>query len=101
MKSKPLGAGHGILPIFGRAPLARSISVLGCLVASSLAEGLGLASALPLLALATDPQGATAAQASGVTQAVLSALAYVNLPVSIYLLAGMVLTGFILKAVLN
>ena len=58
MKSKPLGGGRGILPIFGRASLPRSISVLVCLVASSLAEGLGLASALPLLALATNQQPA-------------------------------------------
>jgi len=101
MKSKPLGGGRGILPIFGRASLARSISVLVCLVASSLAEGLGLASALPLLALATDQQAAAGTPTSAVTRAVLSALAFVNLPASIYLLAGMVLTGFVLKAVLN
>ncbi len=101
MKSTPLGGGRGILPIFGRASLPRSISVLVCLVASSLAEGLGLASALPLLALATDQQATAETQAPAVTTAVLSALAFVNLPPSIYLLAGMVLAGFILKAVLN
>jgi ATP-binding cassette, subfamily C, bacterial len=100
MKSKPLGADQGVLRIFARTSLARRIAVLGCLVLSSLAEAFGLASALPLIAIAA---GGGSSTNSAAENAVLSILQQIDPAASsnIYLLASMVLLGFVLKAVLN
>jgi len=100
MKSRPLGADQGVLRIFARTSLFRRVAVIGCLALSSFAEAFGLASALPLLAFAIDPSGA-AADNSAVNRAILSILSLLHLPANIYLLAGMVLAGFVMKALLN
>jgi len=88
----------GALRIFNSTSLKRRVTVLVSLFASSLAEGFGIASALPLLAIATKDQEAVP---SSVAQAVLSTLDTLHIPPNIYVLSAMVVLAIMLKAVLN
>lgn len=87
-----------IFAIFFRADGTRPGLVLVCLVLASLAEGLGLATLLPLINLAADP---AMAQTSPVGGAVSQALERVGIGTSLGPLVGLVVAAMVLKAVLT
>ena len=84
----------GVLRIFAATSLGRQLTVFGCLLAASLAEGFGLASLLPLLAVAAGQAG----NDSVVGRIVLNALDAVGLPADIGVLLVVVVGGLALKA---
>ena len=84
----------GVLRIFAATSLGRQLTVFGCLLAASLAEGFGLASLLPLLAVAAGQAG----NDSVVGKIVLNVLDTVGLPPDIGVLLVVVVGGLMLKA---
>lgn len=90
----------GTLRIFAATSVGRQATVLGCLLAASLAEGFGLASLLPLLTVASGPQ-VEANSSSAVHDMVNGALAAVGLPADLLVLLMVVVGGIVLKAALT
>ncbi|HKK28950.1 MAG TPA: ABC transporter ATP-binding protein, partial [Alphaproteobacteria bacterium] len=77
-------------------PSWRSAGVLGCLMLSGLAEGFGIASLLPLIAVL----GEQAGDSNALSRAVVEALGSVGLSPQPGLLLGILVGGMILKALL-
>jgi ATP-binding cassette subfamily C protein len=90
----------GTLRIFAATSPARQVTVLGCLLAASLAEGFGIASVLPLLTVAAGPQAGDASN-SAIHDMVNGALAAVGLPADLLVLLMVVVGGVVLKAALT
>jgi ATP-binding cassette subfamily C protein len=90
----------GTLRIFAATSAGRQATVLGCLLAASLAEGFGLASLLPLLTVASGPDAA-ANSGSAIHDMVNGALAAVGLPADLLVLLIVVVGGIVLKAALT
>lgn len=90
----------GTLRIFGATSFGRQATVLGCLLAASLAEGFGIASLLPLLTVAAG-SGAGAPSDSAIHDLVIGALAMVGLEPQLIVLLVVFVGGLVLKAVLT
>jgi ATP-binding cassette subfamily C protein len=90
----------GTLRIFAATSAGRQATVLGCLLAASLAEGFGLASLLPLLTVASGSD-AGATSSSAIHDMVNGALAAVGLPADLLVLLIVVVGGIVLKAALT
>jgi len=90
---------QGLLRIFFTASPWRAASVIGCLLLAGLAEGAGLATMLPVLAIAAggNSGGKTSPLAIGVDKA----LAYVGLPNELSVLLLVVVAGLWIKAALS
>jgi ATP-binding cassette subfamily C protein len=88
---------RGILRIFLGTRGVRKWSVLFCLLIAGIAEGVGLASLLPALSVAFDPDGA---QSSFLHRLVFGALDFAGIPHEIEFLLGLVVLGLIAKAIL-
>lgn len=86
----------GTLRIFAATSFSRQLTVLGCLLVGSLAEGFGLASLLPLLTLVGGDRGD-----SLLDEIVRSVLAAVGLPLQVEVLLLVVVAGLVLKAALT
>ncbi len=85
----------GILRIFFGSKSTNQWVVLVCLILAGLAEGIGLASLLPLLTTA----GAESAEdPSPVSEAVTGALAFLGLPADLEILMAVVMVGLLLKS---
>jgi ATP-binding cassette subfamily C protein len=87
-----------VFAIFFRADGTRPWMVLLCLFAASLAEGLGLATLLPLISLATQPEAVASSPVGG---AISDVLARLGLGTSMEPLVGLVVLALVLKAVLT
>ncbi len=87
-----------VFAIFFRAEGTRPWLVLLCLAVASLAEGLGLATLLPLINLATDPNAVATSPVGG---AVAEALGKVGLSASLGPLVGLVMVAMVVKALLT
>lgn len=74
----------------------RRFAVLACLLAAGLAEGIGLASLVPVVAIATGEAGD-----SPVERAIAGALASVGLAPELGILLGVVVAGLVVKALLT
>ncbi len=90
----------GTLRIFRATSIGRQLTVLGCLLAASLAEGFGIASLLPLLTVAAGP-GAGAPSDSAIHDMVTGALAAIGLPPDLIVLLVVFVGGLVLKAALT
>lgn len=90
----------GTLRIFGATSVGRQATVLGCLLAASLAEGFGIASLLPLLTVAAG-SNAGAPSDSAIHDMVTGALAMVGLEPDLVVLLVVFVSGLVLKAVLT
>ncbi|MEQ8355235.1 MAG: ABC transporter ATP-binding protein [Kiloniellaceae bacterium] len=88
----------GILRIFYGARGTNPWLVLGCLLLAGIAEGIGLATLLPLLSLAID---GGANEASPLALYVEEVLAYVDLTPSLGLLLALVVGGIVIKCLLT
>ena len=88
----------GILRIFFSAEGTRPWMVLGCLLFASFAEGLGIATILPLLTVAagTDP-----AESSLISQIVTEGLGLLGLAPELHVLLILVVTALVLKALVT
>ncbi|MEM9761195.1 MAG: ABC transporter ATP-binding protein [Pseudomonadota bacterium] len=86
-----------VLRIFFRAEGTRALLVLFCLVLSALAQGIGLASMLPIVSIALGGEGG----AGPSTQAVLDGLARVGSPPDVYLLLGLAVLAILVKNALT
>ena len=93
----------GVIRIFFRAKEASPWTVLLCLLVASLFEGVGLATLLPLLTVATgnDVSGSDVSEASAINRIVLDALDYVGLTPDLAVLISIVVVALVLKAVVN
>ncbi len=89
----------GTLRIFLETPLRRRISVLGCLLAASLAEGFGFATALPLLSIVLEGEGTQSD--STLSRVAVQMMGTVGLPVTLNVLVGLVLAATLLKSALT
>jgi ATP-binding cassette subfamily C protein len=89
---------YGVLRIFYGARGTNPWFVLGCLMAAGIAEGIGLATLLPLLSLAINDQ---AHETSTVSLYIEQALAVVGLSPSLGLLLILVVGGIVLKCLLT
>jgi ATP-binding cassette subfamily C protein len=89
---------RGLLEIFFRSEGTRPVVVLLCLIAASLAEGIGLATLLPVINLATQPE---AAAASPVGSAVSQALGTIGLDLSLGPLVVIIVAALVIKALLT
>ncbi len=89
---------HGVLRIFYGAKGTNPWFVLGCLLAAGIAEGVGLATLLPLLSLAINDQ---AHQTSTIGQYVEAALGVFGLVPEVGLLIVLVVSGVIIKCLLT
>ncbi|MDH3667460.1 MAG: ABC transporter ATP-binding protein/permease [Paracoccaceae bacterium] len=86
-----------ILTLFFQAKGTRPVIVLLCLLLGGLAEGLGLASLLPVLSIAIDGEGA----AEGSSAALFTdALSSVGLPTTLGFLVAFFITGIVVKNLL-
>ncbi|MGH6718247.1 MAG: ABC transporter ATP-binding protein [Alphaproteobacteria bacterium] len=74
----------------------RRFTVLGCLLAAGLAEGIGLASLVPVVAIATGETGD-----SPVEQGIAAGLATIGLTPDLGVLLSLVAVGLVLKALLT
>ena len=90
----------GTLRIFAATSVGRQATVLGCLLAASLAEGFGLASLLPLLTVASGSD-ARATSGSAIHDMVNGVLAAVGLPPDLLVLLIVFVGGIVLKAALT
>ncbi|MFQ5565922.1 MAG: ABC transporter ATP-binding protein [Paracoccaceae bacterium] len=87
-----------ILKIFFQARGTRPMAVLVCLLLGGVAEGLGLASLLPVMSIAL---GGEDDGSSASTVMFTDALAYLGIPATLYVLVPMAIGGLILKNLLN
>src|SRR5262245_37662372 len=87
------------LLIFARAYPARTAIMLACLLLAGAAEGFSVASAVPLIALATDP-ASVAGTAGGLGGYVLAIVRGLGLEPTIGVLLFLVIAGIALRAVL-
>ena len=85
----------GVFRVFAATSIARQFSVIGCLLLAGISEGIGLASLVPLLGLATGGAGD-----SRIQEGVMGALAYFGLPGDPMILVGVVVGGIVLKSLL-
>jgi ATP-binding cassette, subfamily C, bacterial len=94
------GAGRAATPTLisrlAREHPRRTILLVSLLVLSGLAEGVGVASMLPLLEMATPASGQ---EPTGLSRAVEHALAVIGLRLSIGVLLAVIAAGMVLKAV--
>ncbi len=88
----------GIIRIFFRAEGTRPWMVLGCLLLASLAEGLGVAAVLPLLAVAAE---GTQTETSLITQIITQGLAIIGLDPEFHVLLILVVAALVLRAVVT
>ncbi len=88
-----------VLRIFYSAPGTNPWLVLGCLLLAGLAEGVGLATLLPLLSLAIGESGGETT--SAISEAVRGALAQVGLNPGLGQLLALVVGGIVLKCLLT
>ncbi len=87
----------GVLRIFFGAKGANQWLILGCLLAAGLAEGIGLASLLPLLSVDFDQPDAPA---EGLSATVLQVLDFLGLPRDFVVLLLIVVAGIVAKSIL-
>ncbi|MEM8851320.1 MAG: ABC transporter transmembrane domain-containing protein, partial [Pseudomonadota bacterium] len=87
--------------IFFRAEGTRPGLVLICLLLGALAQGVGLASMLPVVSVVLDGDGAEGAAPGGSTQLVLDAVAWLGLPLDVYLLLAVAVGAIVLKNALT
>lgn len=88
----------GVLKIFFRAPGSNAWLVLACLIGASLAEGVGIASLLPLIATIVD---SPSAEASPFYQTIIGTLDALGLPREFGILLLIVISGSLLKEVMT
>jgi ATP-binding cassette subfamily C protein len=88
----------GVIRIFFRAKGANPWTVLSCLVGAGFIEGIGIATLLPLLTVAT--AGAISGD-SPINRIVLDALAFLGLPAEFYVLLTIVVVALVLKAIIE
>ncbi len=88
----------GIVRIFFSAEGTRPWMVLGCLLLASFAEGLGVATILPLLTVAA---GSDPAETSLVSEIVTEGLALLGLEPELHVLLILVVTALVAKAVIT
>jgi ATP-binding cassette subfamily C protein len=86
-----------VLRIAMATPPIRSVVVLLCLLLSGVAEGIGVASLIPILAAAGDPDGAK----SGMGATVMRTLDTLGLPTDLLTLIGILVVAMIGKALLQ
>jgi ATP-binding cassette subfamily C protein len=86
------------LRIFRATSLGKQITLLACLILASVAEGIGLATLLPILSM-VDTTGTAAG--SNITRAVVSAIGMIGLAPNLATLLLIVIAGMMLKAVLT
>lgn len=89
---------YGVLRIFYEARGTRPWLVLGCLLVAGIAEGIGLATLLPLLSLAIDD---SAQHTSAYAQYLEQALGYLGLTPGLSVLLILVVAGIVVKCVLT
>lgn len=91
-----------LLLVFARAYPGHSIVALACLCFAAVAEGIGLASVLPVLSVATATSGGLPGAAGGggskLVQWLDASLAWVGLPASFGLLCALIVVGMLGKA---
>lgn len=87
-----------ILELFFRASGTRPIAVLTCLLLGGIAEGIGLASLLPVISIAI---GETSDGGSESAAIFLDVLDSIGIPPDLTLLVGLSIGGIILKNILN
>ena len=87
-----------ILEIFFLAKGTRPLVVLVCLLLGGIAEGLGLASLVPVMSIAL---GRPEDEVSPSAQAVTDLLAYLGLPAELFILVSFAVGGIVLKNLLN
>ena len=93
------GAGlRGVLRIFFTASPLRAFGVIACLVAAGLAEGIGLATLLPVLVIAA---GGTTGKSSALARGLDAAFHFVGLPNELPVLLVVVAGGLWIKAGLS
>ena len=94
-KSRRQRRPFGIFRIFFSTSISRQVTVIGCLMLAGLAEGIGLASLLPVLAIATgDAQGGD----SAINRAIIDGLDAIGLSPDLGVLLMIVVGGMWLKA---
>ncbi|MEM7642624.1 MAG: ABC transporter transmembrane domain-containing protein, partial [Pseudomonadota bacterium] len=89
-----------MMRIFFRAEGTRPGLVLICLLLGALAQGVGLASMLPVVSVVLDGDAAEG-PAGGSTRMVLDAVAWLGLPLNVYLLLAIAVGAIILKNALT
>ena len=88
---------QGLLQIFFTASPLRAAGVIGCLLLAGVAEGIGLATMLPVLTIAVGGGGKASPLARGID----AALAYAGLPNELPVLLIVVVAGLWIKAGLS
>lgn len=88
----------GVIRIFFRAKGARPWTVVFCLLVAGIFEGIGLATLLPLLTVAT---GSEVSETSNINRIVLDALDYVGLSPDLTVLLSVVVAALVLKTFVN
>jgi len=89
---------RNILKIFFQAKGTRPLAVLVCLLLGGVAEGLGLASLLPVMSIAFGGEGE---ERSASTIMFTDAFVYLGIPVTLYVLVPVAIGGIVLKNLLN
>ena len=87
-----------ILKIFFQAKGTRPVAVLVCLLLGGIAEGLGLASLLPVMSIAL---GGEDAESGSSTAMFTDAFASLGIPTTLYVLVPLAIGGIVLKNLLN
>lgn len=85
-----------LLAIFFSTSVPRQVSVVLCLLLASIADGLGLATLLPVIGLVSDQGGAE----SPAQRTVATVLDVLNLPATLGVLLTLVMVALVVKAVL-
>jgi ATP-binding cassette, subfamily C, bacterial len=97
MKKQNINFLHSVLRLFKEYPLRSFVIILLALI-SGFAEGIGVASILPLLNIMIEP---TAAETSIITEAMFVFLAYLNLPADIEVILLLIVILLIIKVALT
>jgi ATP-binding cassette subfamily C protein len=87
-----------ILKIFFQAKGTRPVAVLVCLLLGGIAEGLGLATLLPVMSIAL---GGESGESSSSTAMFTDAFASLGIPTTLYVLVPIAIGGIVLKNLLN
>jgi ATP-binding cassette subfamily C protein len=87
-----------ILKIFFQAKGTRPVAVLVCLLLSGIAEGLGLASLLPVLSIVMGGEDGTGSSSSAMFTDLFSSL---GIPITLYALVPFAIGAIVLKNLLN
>jgi len=87
-----------ILKIFFQAKGTRPVAVLVCLLLGGIAEGLGLASLLPVMSIVL---GGEDGEGSSSTAMFTDAFASLGIPTTLYVLVPIAIGGIVLKNILN